>query len=882
MTERRDLVILPHNADLDLLGAARCLLLAVPGAILLHPRRITVNAWNFIRRMKWFDPVPLRNIDWKRVGNVHLVGFSLPRQNPEVMEHLSRLDAPVISYSHQPARLPFRTVEETLRSHSYAAHFWGERVKGNLQLSEDDSALLLMGVTEKTWAGLSAKATRRDLDALEALRRVPLPPKLVANQVILGLREGQRGLLNDLFTQAEDLEAASWPLTMSIVKTLGNVQDLVPVMDALWSRLDPVFLVAGVGFGTRTTVFARSRIEAIDLESVFGGFEPASEFRWVIFQISDGDPEHVKGSLLATLGSRLRPDATAGEIMNANPKCITMEETVGEALEMMLRFNLPALVVRKGDSFAGVVTRRDLDKAVQMDVRDSPVGPFVPLNHPSVPPDTPARVVRSLMVRHNTTKIPVTDRGKVVGIITGRDLLRVLPDVLPHPRKFLPLTRSPDLPGPDKIGALLRRIAPLKVFHVLRKIGQKADELGVKAYAVGGFVRDLFLERPNLDVDIVVQGDAISFAGSLGGEDQKGGMRHFERFRTARLTLEGMKIDFSSARMEHYSEVGALPEVEFSGLSNDLFRRDFSINSLGLDLSGSGFLRLMDFFGGYHDLERKRIRILHPFSFLEDPTRLFRAVRFASRFHFQFTEDTRRAFDIAVERRAPAKLSLKRIGAEVERCFHEEQNSAVMVRLFESSLLSFLHKGLVDSSVLPHRFRLIPGIVRRFRMLPVAIDSDAVHWIGLLGSIDPVEAGRILQELGAPASRRKAVVESVSALTAVPSALARLAADDDPGLYDLLNPLPPEAMVALVAFTLDKRGARRVIDYLTRLRPVRCETTGRDLIALGIQAGPAMGAVFRELLRARLRGEVRSGKEELEHVKRVFPDLCLSTVRKGD
>lgn len=863
-----ELVVLPHGADLDLVGAARCLLLSRPGTRLLHPSRLAANAWSLIRRAPWFQPLLFAQVPWPEIVMVHLVGVTQAPQSPELVARLPRLEAEVVVYAHGPVKLPVAARTVPIKSCSLTAHFVNGIRRADGPLAIEDAALLTMAVTERTWCGLAHRVTPLDLDALQFLRTFPVPAKQVANLVCLGLREGQRGLLNDLLSQAVDVPVGHWPIVLTTARTIGNVQDLLPVMETLWSRLDPHILVAAVSFGTRSRVFARSRLPEVALAPCFRSWQAREEDRWVSFQVPLGEPDEVRAALVAALEAGLRPDTTARDIMAVSPRCIRADETVANAHDMMLRFNLMSLVVTRDDRYVGLITRRDLDRAVQMDLWDSPIEPYVASTTPIIGPDTPVRVLRRLMLRHNATRLPVVEGGKALGLITARELLRALRDPLPLPREFLPLVETRDLPKPSEIEGLLRRLVPLRVLHLLKKIGAKAEAMGRQAFLVGGFVRDLLLETPCLDMDIVLIGDALPFVEALQA-DLAAEPCHFERFRTARLAVDGLKIDFTSARIEHYSQPAALPQVELSGLSNDLFRRDFTINALALDILPGRFLRLLDFFGGERDLRERKIRILHAFSFLEDPTRLFRALRFACRFRFTLEADTQRAFDLALQRGVVGHLSLKRIGAEIARGLEEGAPHRVLQKLFETGLIRALHPDLRAFTLLPARFRLLPGMVRRFAPLGEPIDLGAIHWIGLLAPLAPGEADRILMDLHFAAGRRRIVVETLRQMPILPGKLARLAPGDDAGLHATLSGLPLETLVALIAFSLDKGGARRVLDFLGRLRGIRCELTGKDLIALGIPPGAHMRTILADLLTRRIRGEITSRKDEETHVRQI-------------
>ncbi len=867
-----ELIALPHNADLDHLGAARCLLLKFPEARILHPVRFRQNAWECGRRLDWFKTVKFAEVDFAAVRKVYLVGFDQPRQNPELVEELARYTPAVKIFSDRKHSFPFACESFPNQSLSLTAALMNELHDAGIRFSNEDMQLFKLAVIEKTWAGLSAKIRAEDSRALNFLQRQFTPPGRIANSIVLGLREGQTGLYHHMLKNIEDIQPGHWPVTLIAVKTTGQVQDIEPVVDAVWSDVaQPVMLIV-LSSGNFSRVWARSSISQIDFFEVFKDFRPARIRRWVYFHFSGESHEQNRLHILGHLKNHLKPDMTAGDIMSASPQLIDWHSTIRSAFDMMLKFNIMSLIVMKNHEFAGIVTRRDLDRALQMNLLDAEIGPYVPTNVPAVSPSTPVRVLKNLMVRYNITRLPVLKGSEVVGIITTHELLRALPDYLPLPQDFLPLAEQTDLPPAREIENLFKRVFSLRIFHLLSKIGRFATQQGVEVFAVGGFVRDLLLERANFDIDIVVIGDAMPFAASL---SQEMACEHkvFDRFHTARLYLEDLKIDFSSARIEHYSDPGALPQIEFSGLSNDLYRRDFTINALALSLNPEHFLEIKDFFGGYNDLLHRRIRILHSFSFLEDPTRLYRAVRFAGRFNFTLEQDTRRAFELAISREATSRLSLKRIGAEISKCLNEEKPQQVVAELFSEGLMLSLSPELNDPSILPGRFKLIRGLVKRFAVLNEEIDIEAIYWAGLLSLLPPDGASSILDSIGTPHNRRQKVVETLTTMRSVPVQLNRIEEADHIGLFKLLDSLCLEALLGLMAYSLDKRNARKILYFIGQLRHTRPLINGKDLINAGIRPGPHMRSIFDQIIAMRLNGAKMTQEEEMEIARRLYQNI---------
>lgn len=564
-------------------------------------------------------------------------------------------------------------------------------------------------------------------------------------------------------------------------------------------------------------------------------------------------------------------EKTVGDIMASSPQCIDLYSSVQTAFDNMLKFNLMSLIVIEKDRFVGLVTRRDLDRAMHMNLHESEIANHLPAHSPTVTPTTRLYTLKRLMIKYNLTRMAVLNDSKIVGIVSIESLLKALPDNLPKPPKFSD-TALFYSPKASELKKILKRLFPLRVSHLLKHIGQFASEKCIKAFAVGGFVRDLLLERQNFDIDIVIVGNAISFVKDLSQELQCD-YKIFDRFNTARLYVDDLKVDFNSSRIEYYSNPGALPQIEFSGLSNDMFRRDFSINAIALALEPKHFLELNDFFGGYQDIKQKQIRILHSFSFLEDPTRLFRAVRFATRFNFALSENTKKAFEGAISQKAPKKLSMKRIGAEISRCLNEEKPQIAIARLFETELMQYLSPEFTDAKIIPSRFKLIRGLVRRFQTFSTNIDTESILWAGLLSVIPENRATQILDSIGCPHNIRKTTMLILLAIRNIPTELQSLDTDAPKELFNLLHEEPLEALIALIAFTLDKKNARKILHFIIKLRHISCQISGHDLIEVGIKPGARIRKIFDHIIELKLNGAKLTRQQEIEIAKQQNQNL---------
>jgi tRNA nucleotidyltransferase (CCA-adding enzyme) len=391
------------------------------------------------------------------------------------------------------------------------------------------------------------------------------------------------------------------------------------------------------------------------------------------------------------------------------------------------------------------------------------------------------------------------------------------------------------------------------VLERLPELGRVQDALGDPRglHVVGGTVRDLLLGNPGTDLDLVREGPVEALAGELA--DRLGGRAVLHgRFGTAVVTYDGGKhLDLIQARSETYPEPGALPVVEPGTIEDDLARRDFTINALAIPLPDGAVL---DPFKGRGDLERKTIRVLHERSFVDDPTRVFRAIRYESRLGFRMDAETERLAREAIEAGLVRRLSGPRVREDLTELLGEPEAATSILRMAELRL---------DQAVDPPLRAGLNAVQRlkRIRELCAEYEVDAPPWRLALETL--VEPGQSVQAL-ALTKRDQQLVEGAPAV-------ARELVDRKPGgaeLADLAGRHAPDAPLLALAIE-DDPGLR---DWFERLRHVRLDVTGRDLAELGVPEGPRVGEILGELRRLKLNGELEGREAELEAARRLIAD----------
>ena len=395
--------------------------------------------------------------------------------------------------------------------------------------------------------------------------------------------------------------------------------------------------------------------------------------------------------------------------------------------------------------------------------------------------------------------------------------------------------------------------------RLLQEIGRFGEEKSQPVYVVGGFVRDLLIGRENLDIDIVVEGDAVDLARQL-AEVWEGKVQAHYQFKTATITrLDGLKLDFVSARNETYPSPGALPSVEYGTIMEDLHRRDFSINALAMRLQPDTFGELVDCTDGLQDLRTGRIRVLHAQSFIDDPTRIFRAIRYEGRYNFEIIESNRQHMIDAIKQGVLNLISGQRIRNEIDHILSEHAAPQMINRMDDFHLFGTIHPTWKIS---PNFDVLWITAGQAIKWASTSLPNDpintrAILWMTLLTAVDSIEA--ISSRLGL----ENELCTKLSTQAQLERDLNALSVSSKPSeVYQSLNPYPLEPIVFAMTQPnqLDWR-VEKMSNYLTHLRSVQPLVTGDDLIQRGLKPGRAFSDLLWQAFAAQLDGKVSTTQE---------------------
>lgn len=860
------LILTHEQADFDALAALLGAHLLDEGALPVLPRRMNRNVRSFVTlygtELPFLDP---RDLPAGAVEAVTLVDT----QSLVTLKGMGAATKIRVIDHHKPRKgLPANweiRAEEVGATTTLLVEALG--ASGNGALTHIHATLLLLGIYEDTGSLTYAGTTPRDVRAAAFLLEQGADLRIATNFLNPPLSMEQRAVYDRLAANAQTHHIHGH----RVVIACGDVGEMNEEISSLAHRLrdlldpDALFVLVKTSEGIRMA--ARSTADGIDVSAVAAHFGGGGHERAAAALIKTPSPltlASIHDELLAILPRCIRPAVTVAQIMSRRPRLLAPETPVQEAARLMQKYGYEGFPVVAEGKVIGLLTRRAVDRALAHKLNLTAAS-LMEAGEVTVRPDDSLQHLQARMTDSGWGQVPIVEAesGKVIGIVTRTDLLKML--------------ARPRTPAPRRhLVDRLEKALPPEHLALIRAVAEQAARQKMALYIVGGFVRDLLLERPSLDFDIVVEGDAIALARAL--VDKLGGrLTSHARFGTAKWyldvsTLERLNVptfqrsnvptfvDFISARMEFYAQPTALPTIERGSIKLDLHRRDFTINTLALRLDGHHYGELLDPWGGLSDLKNGLVRVLHSLSFVDDPTRMLRAVRFEQRFGFRIEARTLQLMDEA--HNLLEKLSGDRIRHELNLILAEERAAQMLARLAELNFLTAIHPSLPwDDDI---RRALASGLDRtppaEWDYLPdlsAVSQRLALGYLLWLSRLNPAEVEALSSRLRFSAALKRNLIAASELMKDLPS----MQKAKPSAVFERLEKTP---LLAIYAVYLGTSGAagETLNNFMTNWRRVSPRTTGHDLIARGIPPGRIYQDALSCLRAAWLDGEIKTESEE--------------------
>lgn len=786
----------------------------------------------------------------------------------------------VIDHHKKKADFPKNWNFESVNTIACTTHFVEHLQEHNGHLSLIQATLLLLGIYEDSGSLSYAHTTPRDVSAVAYLLENGASLKIATEFLNPPLSPQQHKVFERILSNMESQTLQNCKILFSSANAPHLDDEVSSIAHKVCDLLDPDALFIFVKTKEGIRLVARSVTDQINVANIAvqynGGGHPRASS--ALIKINKENPDYLEDIVdvfRRKLPDFVKPTVTVRNIMSKKPLTISLDTTASQALQLMQHFGYEGYPVIKNDKIKGLLTRRAVDRAMAHKLNLT-ADSLMEAGDVSVAPSDSLEKLQQIMADSGWGQVPVVDpeTRKIIGITTRTDLLKILAG------------RGRATAGRENLGSEIRSALPRNYLNLLALISQTASQLKLPIFVVGGFVRDLILNTPSFDLDFVVEGDAIQLGRKL-SELYSGKITSHKKFGTAKWrldfsnealisrlqidTVQGsdglpVSIDLISARTEFYEKPSALPTIKQSSIKLDLHRRDFTINTMAIRLDGRHFGDLYDYWGGLNDLRNQKIRVLHSLSFVDDPTRMLRAVRFEQRLGFAI--EPRTLHLMAEARNLLDEVSGERIRHEIDQILLEKQPSKMMERLADLELLTQIHPAIHWNVSLSKQFdQLFNNPLPEKWQLPDHPSQirQKAHgaYILLLAGLSSAEIETVCNRLRLKNHLRQMIYQAQQLLPNIPQ-MAEIPASQTAAL---LEGCPPLVVYCLSLKTENKAIKAALEDYVVSWRWVKPSVDGKMLQEMGVKLGPRIGDILDELKAAWIDQKITTPAEEIHFLK---------------
>ena len=906
------------TADFDTLGAAVGLTRLWPGSHIVltggcHP---TVGAFLALHRGEYVL-IEHRAVDQHAIQSLFIVDTQKLERLGIAATWVSEVadrDGCITVYDHHPqagANIPATTVH--LEDVGAATTLIVEQLRQRpIALTPAEATVMALGIHVDTGSLKFATATPRDAAALAWLMEQGANQSAITQYVEPNLPPEQQNLLEMALSQCQREHHPGHTLGWLTLTSPHYVPGLSGLAERLMTLLDVDSLVLAAWYPLKThqkliligraqgRTVAKGDRPGINFHDIFvplgGGGHPAA----ASVMLTTDSPVIILEKVLTAVRGQIPAMPTARELMSSPIRTVLPTTLITEAQRVLLRYGHSGLSVVDSDGhLIGIISRRDIDLALHHGFGHAPVKGYMTTRVKTIAPSTNLPTIQALMVTHDIGRLPVVEAGQLLGIVTRTDVLRRLyqeqSDQLKRISNVPTLTVSSPT-APQLWKALQQRLAP-DLWNMLEDMAAVAAKHGWQLYLIGGAVRD-FLYTPTSDplilqdVDLVVDsasqtlamGAGVVLAQAIQAKHPEAELQIYGRFQTAALIWHEdrtigqvpLMVDIATARTEFYPYPAANPEVEASSIQQDLYRRDFTINALAICLTPPRTGYLLDFFGGQLDLKQRYIRVLHANSFIEDPTRIYRAVRFAVRLGFIIEPQTEDFIRYAVESGLYNRLQKEivklpalqtRLRTELKYILEAPYWESALALLSQLGALTCLHPDLTLNARLWQQLRRLSRWLERVEIL-----STLTSWQLRLELLMTAIAPDTRQATAANLQLPQASVSRLANLADTETRLLeQLPKCDRPSQYTRILQTCDFETLVLISVRFPHRLGGSIWRYLTIWRYIKAPLNGKDLKQLGYPPGPQYRRMLDTLHAAALDGEVRDQAAAKAFIEHQYP-----------
>ncbi|MGE4559324.1 MAG: CBS domain-containing protein [Desulfobulbus sp.] len=889
---RMDVITTHIGADFDSLAAMIAAKRLYPKAELVFSGSQEKTVRNYLAQefRNIYEFKKIKHIDPTRITRLIVVDTRQAERLGALAECLHNRQLSIHLYDHHPdAPGDLQGEIEVIRRFGSTTTIFVDLFQERgITPSPDEATLMALGIYEDTGSFLHSSTCPEDLTAAAWLLGHGANLDIVTQFVSRELSAEQINLIGRLQQQAQSYVIRGVTVVICILTEEEYIDDFAVVVQRLMvmENIDVLFALASMG--ERTYLIARSRIPEVNAGAVareFGGGGHASAASATIRGLTIAEAEE---RLVGLLHDHIRPKAVAAEMMSSPAITVTPEVSIEQANRLMTRYNVTVLPVVRDNGgrengphptgLLGMISRMVVEKAIFHKLGSLPVAEYMTTDIATLAESGTLADVQKLIVENRQRLIPVLREDTIIGVITRTDLMGLLvndPGQLPGD-----LLRSDERPSVERtrnLVGVMTQVLPREIIVLLREIGESAAGLGYHAYVAGGFVRDLLLHVKNTDIDVVIEGDGIRFAKHL-ADKHRGIVHPHEKFGTATVVFpDQTRIDVATARLEYYEHPAAKPTVELSSIKLDLYRRDFTINAMAIHLNPERFGALVDYFNCQNDLKERRIQVLHNLSFVEDPTRIFRAIRFEGRLDFTITRHTEKLIKNTVQMNLFDHFEEPRFFHELKLILSENNPIPALRRMDAFKLFPFLWPDLRPNLKIDRRFlhylTQANQAISWFRLLylPDAVDTWMVYLLAIFSRSRTKELINFCNRFDLPPKQRKKLIQQKNDVERIAREMVKRTYFKPSEIYWLLIDLEPEGWLYLMTIARKRFIQQAASLFVTQLRTVKPLVTGDELKRLGYIPGPQFRTMRNHLIEGQLDGAIGDHQQALDFIRGTYP-----------
>lgn len=871
-----DIIITHVNADFDALASTLAASKLYPEARIVFPGSKEKNLRNFFIQSSFYmlDILKIKDVDMDKITRLILVDVRSPSRIGVFADLIKKGNVKVHIYDHhQFSKGDIKGDYENIQIVGATTSILVELlVKKKIPITPAEATVMALGIYEDTGAFTFTSTTPLDFKAASHLLEMGCDLTVVSDIITRELTSQQIGLLNDLLQSVTIYHVNRIDIAVTTASLEYYMGDLAVLVHKMIDIKNYNVLFALVRMEDKVYMVARSRLQEINVGVIASEFGGGGHSSAASATIKNMPLAQVRERLLENLQSSATPVKIARELMSFPVKYIVTDTLIADASEFMVRYNINVLPVVDKEGLKGIISRQVVHKAMHHGLNTYPVNQFMSTDFEIISPDAPLSEIQSKIVDKKQRFLPVVSNGELAGVVTRTDLMQIL--INDHKDKSLKFqNREINRYGHSKnLSGMIKQSLPPHIYELLKEIGELAEKNNYIVYVVGGFVRDLILKHENLDIDIVVEGDGIGFARIL--VNHFGGrMRHYYKFGTAVVIFpDNFKIDVATARTEYYDHPAALPVVETSSIKLDLYRRDFTINAIALELTPPHFGIMLDFFTAQRDFKDKAIRVLHNLSLVEDPTRAFRAIRFEQRFGFKIGKHTENLIKNAVKNGFFERLSGQRIFNELKLILSEDTPCIAISRMKDFGLLPFISKEIKFDKRMDELFNRVKAVLHWYELS--FLEKKPLKWqlnfFALIYRISDAGIEKLTKDMMLPGHVLGIIKNDRQQAQKCLGWFASHKKPKNSELYCFLSKMTTLALLFAMSRTTSDDIRKFISLYFTRLRNIKTELKGRDLRDMGIMPGPIYSKLLSSVLDAKLNNSVKTRDDEIKYLTSLY------------